>query len=72
MLQRDRKIKKELSHGMNSEEKSNQLIEQSPKKDLNPTSLLQEKFNRRIENICKRDFVSRVYRDLGFICEREV
>ena len=69
MLQSDRKINKELSQGMNSEEKTHQLVEQSPKKDCNPTSLLQEKYVRRIENTRKRDFVLRVYRDTGFRCE---
>ena len=69
MLQIDRKIKKLLSHGMDPEEKSNQLIKRSPEKNCNSTSRLQEKYNRHIKNIRKRDFVSRVYRDLGFICE---
>ena len=69
MLQSDRKINKELSQGMNSEEKTHQLVQQSPKKDCNPTSLLQEKSNSRIENTRKRDFVSLVYRKTGFICE---
>ncbi len=69
MSQSDRKTNKELSQGMNSEEKTQQLVQQSPQKDCNPTSLLQEKFNRRIENTRKRDFVSQIYRDTGFICE---
>ena len=69
MLQSDRKINKELSQGMNSEEKTHQLVQQSPKKDCNPTSLLQEKSNRHIENTRKRDFVLRMYRDTGFRCE---
>ena len=69
MLQSDRKINKELSQGMNSEEKTHQLVQQSANKDCNPTSLLQEKSNSRIENTRKRDFVSLVYRKTGFICE---
>ncbi len=69
MLQSDRKINKELSQGMNSEEKTHQLVQQSPKKDCNPTSLLQEKSNGRIENTRIRDFVLRVYRDTGLRCE---
>ena len=69
MLQSDRKINKKSNQGMNSEEKTPQLVQQSPKKDCNPTSQLQKKFNRRIENTRKRDFVSLVYRDTGFICE---
>ncbi len=69
MLQSDRKINKELSQGMKSEEKTHQLVEKSPKKGCNPTSLLQEKYNRRIENTRERDFVSQIYRDTGFICE---
>ena len=68
MLQNNRKINKELSQEMNAEEKAHQLVEHSPKKDCNPTSL-QEKSNGRIENIRKRDFVLRVYRDTGFRCE---
>ena len=69
MLQSDRKINKELSQAINAEEKTHQLVEQSPKKDCNSTSLLQEKSNKRIENTRKRDFVLRVYRDTGFRCE---
>ena len=68
MLQNDRKINKELSQKMNAEEKAHQSVERSPKKDCNPTSL-QEKSYGRIENIRKRDFVLRVYRDTGFRCE---
>ena len=69
MLQSNRKINKELSQGMNSEKKTHQLVAKSPKKDCNPNSLLQEKYNRRIVNSRKRDFVSQIYRDTGFICE---
>ena len=69
MLQSVRKINKELSQRMNSEEMTHQLVEKSPKKDCNPTALLQEKSNRRIENTRKRDFVSQIYKDTGFICE---
>ncbi len=60
MLENDRKVNKELSKGMNAEEKTHQLVEQQPIKDCNPTSLLQEKYNRRIVNTCKRDFVGSI------------
>ena len=70
MLQSDRKINKELSQGHEFRRKDASIIvEKSPKKDCNPTSLLQEKSNSRIENTRKRDFVSLVYRKTGFICE---
>jgi hypothetical protein len=69
MLQSDRKPNKDLSQGMNSEEKTHQLVQQSPKADGDPTCRLHDKNNRRIESNRKRDFVSLVYRDTGFICE---
>ena len=71
MLQCDRKMKEALRQGINSDEKTHQLVEQSPKKYCIPTSLLHQKCNSRIENTRKRDFVIRVYRDFGLICEVE-
>ena len=69
MLQSNRKNKKELSQGMSSEEITHQLVEKSGKKDSIPTSLSQDEYNKRIEYAKERDFISRVYRDTGFICE---
>ena len=69
MLKSDNKPIKELSQGMNLEEKTHRLGANSPKKDCNPRLLLEEKYNRPIGNTCKRDFVSQIYRDTGFICE---
>ena len=69
MLQSCRKNKKELGQKINSGEKTHQLVEKSPKKDCNPNSLIQEKNNRCNVNTRKRDFVSRIYKDTGFICE---
>ena len=68
MLQNDR-INKELSQGMIAEEKTHQLVGQSPKKDRNPAFLLQEEENRCIENTRKRGFVLRMYRETMFVCE---
>jgi hypothetical protein len=73
MLQNDRKIKEELRQGIISEEKTHQLVAQSTENEkyCNPTTLLHQKYNSRIENTRKRDFVIRVYRDFGLICEVE-
>jgi len=60
MLKSGRKINKEFSQGMSLEKKIHQLVEKLP---------LQEKNNRCIANILKRDFISQIYRDTGFICE---
>lgn len=69
MVQRNIKNRYELNHGMNTGEKSDQLIEESPSGLNNPTSFLQGKYKRCSENARKHEFVSRVYKDLGFICE---
>jgi len=69
MLQSHRKNKNELIQKNNSEEKTHQFVEISPKRGGNPTNQGQKKYNRRIVKTRKRDFVSQIYKDTGFVCE---
>jgi hypothetical protein len=69
MSQSKREIKKKFKKTINLEDETHLLAKKSHKKYSNLSSLLPENHNKRIEDVRKRDFVSRVYRDLGFICE---
>lgn len=61
MSRSHRKNRKESNLGINSKETTHEFVDNSSKNDCI--------FSKRIKETKKRDFISRVYRDTGFICE---
>ena len=69
MLQRYCINNNETNHKMNSEETTSEWVEKSHKKDKNPPPRQEDKHQQRMLKTRKRDFVSKVFKDTGFICE---
>jgi hypothetical protein len=51
------------------EEKPYTYVEVFPRRDSRSISVFEEKYDRCIDDPHKRDFVVRMYRDFGLICE---
>lgn len=59
----------ELCQETKSDEKSGKSAETSLEEDGSPSSPINKKYNRENKKNRKRDFVSEVFKDTGFICE---